>query len=93
MTSAAPAWPACMHPTSEHLTPHDAPGEALPLTQPCSPPPLPLSHRLPAAAFLEYEDVRDAEDAIRKLDGYKGWVSVPRDLLGCAVCLFIRTKL
>lgn len=29
------------------------------------------------AAFLEYEDARDAEDAIKKLDGYKGWVGSP----------------
>lgn len=27
------------------------------------------------AAFVEYEDVRDAQDAVKKLDGYKGWVS------------------
>jgi hypothetical protein len=31
-------------------------------------------HVIPAA-FLEYEDDRDAQDAVRKLDGYKGWVS------------------
>jgi hypothetical protein len=30
---------------------------------------------LPAAAFLEFEDIRDADDAVRKLDGYRGWVS------------------
>jgi len=31
---------------------------------------------MPLAAFLEYEDVRDAHDAVAKLDGFRGWVSV-----------------
>jgi hypothetical protein len=30
---------------------------------------------LKCAAFLEFEDERDAADAVRKLDGFKGWVS------------------
>lgn len=27
------------------------------------------------AAFIEFMDVRDAEDAVKKMDGFKGWVS------------------
>lgn len=33
---------------------------------------VPFPTRLPAA-FVEFEDVRDAEDAIRKLNGFNGW--------------------
>lgn len=34
-----------------------------------------LLFRFLCAAFIEMEDLRDAEDAIRALDGFKGWVS------------------
>lgn len=33
------------------------------------------SFLLCAAAFIEFVDVRDAEDAVKKMDGFKGWVS------------------
>ncbi|KAG1679970.1 hypothetical protein FOA52_007034 [Chlamydomonas sp. UWO 241] len=32
-----------------------------------------IARKPPGFAFIDFEDYRDAEDAVRKLDGYQGW--------------------